>query len=242
MPEKGKWMTGEKTRRKIYERKSGVVVPEQPKLRQRIGAWIIVSIARLLTATLRYKWNDHSGFWENPPDSPLIFAFWHNRILLCPNAYRIYSRRRKRSKVAAIASTSRDGAFLSAILKCFGIQPVRGSSHMRGPQALLELTSWAQQGYDIAMAPDGPRGPCYHCYDGVISLAQLTGHPIIPFGFYAPKKFVIKSWDRFQIPKPFSVCEMNSDKPIYVPRQISDAEREALRKQLEDTLNKISRD
>jgi hypothetical protein len=223
-------------------RKSGVVVPHQPTFWQRAGAWALVFVARALTLTLRFKWNDRTGYWENPPDVPLIFCFWHNRILLCPDAYRIYSRRRKRSKVAAIASTSRDGAFLSAILECFKIQPVRGSSSKRGPQALLELTSWALNGYDLAIAPDGPRGPCYYVHDGVISLAQLTGHPIIPFGYYVRRKIVIKSWDRFQIPLPFAVCEMNSAKPIYVPREASDVEREKIRRQLEDAMKEISRD
>jgi lysophospholipid acyltransferase (LPLAT)-like uncharacterized protein len=230
------------TKPKAPDRKSGVVVPQEPTFRQRVGAWILVFTARLLTLTLRYKWNDRSGFWENPPETPLIFAFWHNRILLCPNAYQIYSRRRKNSKAAAIASASRDGAFLSAILARFKIQPVRGSSYQRGPQALLELTSWAQRGYDLAIAPDGPRGPRYHVYNGIISLAQLTGHPIIPFGFYARRKIVIKSWDKFQIPLPFSLCEINSAKPIYVPRDVSDEGREKIRKQLEDTLKEISRD
>jgi hypothetical protein len=227
---------------KIPARKSGVVVPQKPTFWQNVGAWILVFVARSLTLSLRYKWNDQTGFWENPSDSPLIFAFWHNRILLCPNAYQIYSRRRKNSKAAAIASASRDGAFLSAILERFNIQPVRGSSYKRGPQALLELTSWAERGYDLAIAPDGPRGPRYHAYDGIISLAQLTGHPIVPFGFYAHRKIVIKSWDKFQIPLPFSFCEINSGKPIYVPRDASDEEREKLRKQLEETLNEISRD
>ena len=96
-------------------RKSGVVVPKPPTFQQRVGAWILVFIARLLTSTLRYQWNDRTGFWKNPPDAPLIFAFWHNRILLCPNAYQIYSRRRKNSKIAAIAS-NQTGQFLKAML------------------------------------------------------------------------------------------------------------------------------
>jgi len=223
-------------------RASGVVVPQEPTFGQRMAALLLVLIARTLTATLRYRWNEKSGLWIKPPQTPLIFAFWHNRILLCPNAYEVYSRRRKHIGAAAIASASKDGAFLSAILAYFNIQPVRGSSYKRGPQAMLELKSWAERGYDLALAPDGPRGPCYHVYDGVISLAQLTGHPIVPFGFYARKKFVIKSWDRFQIPWPFSVCEMNSAAPIYVPRNASAEEREKIRLQLENTLKEISRD
>jgi lysophospholipid acyltransferase (LPLAT)-like uncharacterized protein len=243
--EKGSVMAEEKPRAASHEpgaKRSGVIVPHEPTFWQRVGAWIVVFAARSLTLTLRYKWNDRSGFWENPPDAPLIFCFWHNRILLCPAGYKIYSRRRKRSKAAAIASASRDGAFLAAILERFKIHAVRGSSSKRGPQAMLELKSWAERGYDLALAPDGPRGPCYHVHDGVISLAQLTGYPIIPFGFYARQKIVIKSWDKFQIPLPFSLCEMNSAKPIYIPRDANEADREKSRKQLEDTLKAISRD
>ena len=78
-----------------------------------------------------------------------------------------------------MVSASKDGAFLTSILECFQVQPVRGSSSRRGPQALLELTTWAERGYDLALTPDGPRGPRYVVQEGVMSLAQLTGLPII---------------------------------------------------------------
>jgi hypothetical protein len=107
---------------------------------------------------------------------------------------------------------------------------------------LLELTSWAERGYDLAITPDGPRGPRYVVQEGVMALAQLTGLPIIPFGFYAHRKIQIKSWDRFQIPLPFSRCDLNLGKPIYIPRAATDAERETLRQQVEQTLKSISLD
>ena len=75
-------------------------------------------------------------------------------------------------------SASRDGGFLAAILECFGVQPVRGSTSRRGAQALLELTGWAERGYDLAITPDGPRGPCYVVQEGalvgVLSLGDLV--------------------------------------------------------------------
>ena len=87
----------------------------------------------------------------------------------------------------------------------------------RGPQALLELTTWAERGYDLAITPDGPRGPRYVVQDGVMSLAQLTGLPIVPVSFYAKWKIRVKSWDRFQIPLPFSFCEMHLGKAVFCP-------------------------
>ncbi len=75
-------------------------------------------------------------------------------------------------------------------------------------QALIELTTWAERGYDLAITPDGPRGPCYQIQDGVTSLAQLTGLPIVPVSFNLNWKIRVKSWDRFQIPLPFARCEI----------------------------------
>ena len=81
-----------------------------------------------------------------------------------------------------MVSASRDGGILAGILEQFGVKPVRGSSSRRGPQALLEMTTWAERGYDLAITPDGPRGPRYKVQEGVISAAQLTGLPIVPVG------------------------------------------------------------
>jgi hypothetical protein len=158
-------------------------------------------------------------------------------------AYLEQTQRRSLGKgLAALISASKDGAFLAAILERFRVQPVRGSSSRRGPQALLELTSWAERGYDLAITPDGPRGPRYVVQEGVMSLAQLTGLPIVPFGFYAHRKIQLKSWDRFQIPLPFSRCDLGLGKPVFVPREATNAQREEIRKQLEQTLIGISRD
>ena len=224
------------------KRKSGVVVPHEPKWYQRAFAWLVFISLRALARTLRLRWIGPEGMMENPPSGAAIFCIWHNRLSLCMKAYRHYSRRRDTPGMAAMVSASRDGGALAAILECFDIRPVRGSSSRRGHQALLELTTWAERGFDLAITTDGPRGPCYVVSDGVIFLAQLTGLPIIPFSFYARRKIRLKSWDRFQIPLPFSRCEMSFSKPIHVPREASDAERETIRRQLEQILKDISHD
>jgi lysophospholipid acyltransferase (LPLAT)-like uncharacterized protein len=128
------------------------------------------------------------------------------------------------------------------VLEHFGVHPVRGSSSRRGPQALLELTTLAQRDYDIAITPDGPRGPCYIVQPGVISLAQITGRPIVPSSHTLGWKIRLKSWDRFQIPLPFSRVVMKFTEPIHIPREATDAEREALRQQLEARLNALTED
>ncbi len=218
------------------KRVSGVVVPNVPSRGQWVLAWLVANLMRLLAATLRYRVNGSRGP-AKLPDEPVIFALWHNRLGLCMKVYESFVRpNHPHDHLAALISASKDGAFLAAILQFFGVQAVRGSSSRRGAQALLELTSWAERGYDLAVTPDGPRGPCYVVQEGVMTLAQVTGLPIIPYSCRVRWKIRVKSWDRFQIPLPFSRCEMTFGEPIRVPRNITDAEREQLREQLRSVL------
>jgi hypothetical protein len=106
----------------------------------------------------------------------------------------------------------------------------------------MEMTTCAERGYDLAITPDGPRGPRYEIQEGVISAAQLTGLPIVPVSLYLNWKIQLKSWDKFQIPLPFARCEITVGKIMLVPREISDAERESLRRQLETEMRAITRD
>ncbi len=225
------------------QKSSGVVVPHAPYWYQRLGAWLVFAAVRTVSATLRYRWIDRSGYFDQGAPGPAIYCVWHNRLALCLVPYFGYVRKRNQTPgMAALVSASKDGGFLAATLEYFGVRPVRGSTSRRGPQALLELKSWAERGYDLAITPDGPRGPCYVVQEGVIGLAQVTGLPIIPVSYYLGWKNQAKSWDRFQIPLPFSRCEMVFGQPVRVPREPSVAEREGLRQQLERTLKEISRD
>lgn len=217
-------------------RVSGVVVPKLPSRGQRALAWVVANGMRLLAATLRYRVNSRRGPAELP-EEPVIFALWHNRLGLCMKVYESFVRPdRQEDHLAALISASKDGAFLAAILQQFGVQPVRGSSSRRGAQALLELTSWAKRGYDLAVTPDGPRGPRYLVQEGVMTLAQVSGLPIVPYSCRLGWKLVVKSWDRFEIPLPFSRCEMTFGDPIRVPREATAAERARLREQLQSVL------
>lgn len=222
---------------------SGVVVPHRPTWQQRTAGALVYFLIRCVSATLRFKWNDRSGFFSNPPAGPAIYCIWHNRLALCMSAYYGYIKKHSNTPgLAALISASKDGGLLAAILEKFRVQPVRGSTSRRGPQALLELTSWAERGYILAITPDGPRGPRYVVQEGAMSLAQVTGLPIIPVSYRLGWKIRLKSWDQFQIPLPFSRCEMFFEKPIHVPREATDEEREKLRLQLEQTLKAISED
>ena len=223
-------------------RRGGVVVPHEPKWYQRAAAWLIYTLLRAVNSTLRCEWTDRAGFLSGSAE-PVIYCIWHNRLAMCMHAYwgKVHPLAGTPG-MAAMVSASKDGGFLTGILQCFKVQPVRGSSSRRGAQALLELTTWAERGYDLAITPDGPRGPRYVVQEGVMSLAQVTGLPILPAGLNPRWKIRIKSWDGFIIPLPFSRCEVILEAPLRVPREASNAEREECRRRFEATMRAINQD
>jgi lysophospholipid acyltransferase (LPLAT)-like uncharacterized protein len=209
---------------------------------EQLIAWLIYASIQLITLTLRYRYQFPAGFLE-APDRPLIFCGWHNRLLLSLTLYRHYVKLRRRPhRLVSIVSASRDGAMLARILEHFEVEPVRGSSSRRGPQALLEMTRWAERGYDIAMLPDGPRGPVYKIKPGIVYLAHLSGAPIIPISYHLNWKICLKSWDRFQVPLPFSRVSVIVGEALSVPRDATEEELEKQRVELENRLTKLTVD
>ncbi len=227
----------------VEAKKSGVVVPHKPDWKQKLAAFFLWMLVRFVSLTIRYKFDDRAGLEKLCAGGPILCGFWHDRLFLAPVFYDAYVRKAAGgAKLAGLISASKDGAFLSAILEQFDIQPVRGSSSRRGAQALLELSTWSRRGLNIGVTPDGPRGPRHVLQIGIISLAQITGLPIVLFGSNVGWKIRLKSWDRFQIPLPFTKCGVVSDGPIYVPKDCSDEEREKIRLAVEQKLNSICAD
>jgi len=229
--------------RRPIKAQSGVIVPEQPKWHGRLAAWLIWLLINGVAATLRWRFEDKSGLSGAGTDQRAIFAIWHNRLALCLPVYRRYfSGHLSERRLAAIASASRDGGMLARVLELFGALPIRGSSSRRGAAALRELTHAAELGCDLAVTPDGPRGPCYVVQPGVIAAAQFTGLPIVPVTYVLSWKKTLRSWDRFQIPLPFSRVEVRIGEPLRVPREADEAERERLRGELEQRLRALTED
>ncbi len=223
--------------------KPGPVIPHQPQWHARLAARLIQLIASAIALTLRSRFEDRSGCTTGRLQGPVIFAIWHNRLALSLIINRRYVMpTQPEHRLAALVSASKDGALLARVLELFGAQPVRGSSSRRGAQALIELNSCARKGLNIAITPDGPRGPKYKVQPGVISLAQTTGLPIVPVGYRLGWKLKLKSWDQFQIPLPFSTWDVTFGEPIRVPSDAADGEKERLRVELENRLNSLAQD
>ena len=149
------------------------------------------------------------GFWEQGRNS--IGAFWHGRLLMAPV---VYGGR----GLKILTSRHRDGELITRTVRHFGLETVRGSSTRGGIAGIKGLVRALQKGYDVAIAPDGPRGPRCKVQPGVIQLAKLSGCPIFPFTFSATPRKVLHTWDRFIIPLPFSRGVFVWGEPIWVDR------------------------
>jgi lysophospholipid acyltransferase (LPLAT)-like uncharacterized protein len=198
-------------------------------------------VIRLVTPTLRWRIHDPEKIADQIVTFPVIFCIWHNRLALAlPIWHRFRRSRKKSARMAAISSASKDGAIVAGILERFGAQPVRGSSSRRGVHAMIEMVKWGKKGFDLAVTPDGPRGPKYSVQPGIISLAQMTGFPILPISYSLSRKITLKSWDNFQIPLPFSRCDIYCNELIRCPRELEDREQAAAN--VRDRLLAITKD
>lgn len=222
---------------------AGRVIPLLPSLGGRLLARLVWLVVHLVGRSLRWKWEDG----KNPPrfdeGQRVIFCLWHNRLALALLMYerRVASRHAGR-RMAALVSASRDGGLLARGLELFHVVPIRGSSSRRGAQAIRELVSAAERGCDLAITPDGPRGPCYSIQPGTIAVAQFTGLPVVPVSYRLNWKYRLKSWDRFQIPLPLARVVVTLGEPLQVPRDADATTREQFRLELHRRMMAITCD
>jgi hypothetical protein len=204
------------------------------KLVSWLGPWLAYRVIRILGRTMRFEVVNpeiQRSFLEK--DIPYIGAFWHDRLLMMPFGY-------EGKKLGFLVSPHRDGQIVGRALKRFGLNPIFGSSSRGGASAIKEMVRAIQNGSDMAIVPDGPRGPRHRLQLGVIELARRTGNPILPLTFSASKKKIFKTWDRFLLPYPFSKGVFVWGEPIYVDR---DGERdylEEMRLLVERRLNELT--
>src|ERR1700731_671853 len=173
-------------------------LPALTRVLIRLGSILV----NLLCVTLRYKVIDEAGVLEKPFPRPGGILVWHNRILAMPAVFRRYYPKRK--GLLVLTSASRDGAYLSEFVRCFGLGAIRGSSSRRGAAALLDLVRSLEAGFDLCITPDGPRGPRYRLGPGALLLSERCRVPLLPLLVEYSAFWRFKSWDGFAVPKPFS--------------------------------------
>lgn len=185
-----------------------------------------------LGATLRWKTEGFEHFDQiaRAGHQP-IMAFWHGRIL--PATY--YFRNRG---IVVITSSNFDGEWIAGIIERFGFGTSRGSTSRGGARALLQLSRDLAAGRPAGFTVDGPRGPAHVSQPGAVWLAKASGHPVLPFHLEADRYWTLGSWDRTQIPKPWSTVAISIGEPFYVPREAGEDEIEQYRQRLDAALVK----
>jgi lysophospholipid acyltransferase (LPLAT)-like uncharacterized protein len=202
----------------------------------RVLIWLGSILVNLLCATLRYKLIDEAGFLEKPLPRPVVILVWHNRILAMPVVFRRYYPKRRKG-LLVLTSASRDGAYLSEFVRCFGMGSVRGSSSRRGAAALLDLVRSVEAGFDLCITPDGPRGPRYCLGPGALLLSEKCQVPLMPLLVEYSAFWRFKSWDGFAVPKPFSKVTVTMMPLIDIEASETEIAFEEKRRQVELRMN-----
>lgn len=203
----------------------------------KIRCWVSLALGALwlLGKTTRKGYigpaDDLFARWQR--GEQVILVFWHGRGALLPFFYR-------GRKICILNSAHRDGEIITRVIKFFGITAVRGSSTRGWVKGLKGLLEAYRQGYDLAVVPDGPRGPHQCAKPGAVQLARATGAPLFPITFGAAWHTTAQSWDRLLIPFPLSRVTYVVGPAILVPADATAAQMEEKRKELEDSLLAIT--
>lgn len=164
-----------------------------------------------------------------------IFVFWHECIFSATFFWR-------NRGIVVMSSTSRDAEYTGRVIKRFGYGTARGSATRGGGRALAEMAQCLDDGLEVAFTIDGPRGPAHIAKTGAVTLARHTGQAILPFHIALSRHIELPSWDRLQIPAPFSRAAALIAEPIYVSRDATPKEVEIKQESLQSSLNRLCED
>ena len=199
--------------------------------------WFPATLMKLSFKLLyRYELIDPNNLAADP--RKLVAITWHNRLLFICMAFPKKAMR----NTSAVISASRDGQYLADFMKFFKVNALRGSSSRKGANALLGAIREIDSGRNVVFTPDGPRGPKYVIKNGPVVVASKTGGSVVPIVLNSSRCWQLKSWDNFQIPKPFSKLQMIVGDPIEVPRDADEETIEIFRKKAENALLAITVD
>ncbi len=191
-------------------------------------------VMRAIGCTLRWEFQGRENLVSGGDESArrVILTFWHGRIFLATYLFR-------NRGIVVMTSQNKDGEYIARVIRRFGYVAARGSSSRGGRGALVEMIRALRDGSDVGITIDGPRGPRYVAKPGAVWVAARTGCPICPFCVSAEHKWVLSSWDHFQIPKPFTRALFIAAPPILVPKDASEPELERCQAQLQRSLEDL---
>lgn len=205
-------------------------------LKQRFLLWALTWIGylgiRLICPTLRWNVSIEDGGPSRPDPERIIYVFWHRAVFMATYFYRDRG-------IRVMTSSSFDGEYIARIIEKFGYKAVRGSSTRGAVRALLGMHTEVEAGHSVAFTIDGPKGPIYVAKPGPVLLARNTEVPIMPFYIAAENAWVLKSWDRFVIPKPFSRVQVRVGRFVQVASEISSEQSQQLHSEMQSALDRV---
>ena len=163
---------------------------------------------------------------------PMILAFWHSCIFPATYIWRDL-------QIRVLSSDSFDGEWTGRIIRKFGFVKVRGSSSRGAVRALLSMRRELEQGWAVAFTIDGPRGPRFVAKPGPVLLARATGAPMVAFHIAVERAWILNTWDRSMIPKPFSRVLLRVSRRIVVPADADDSQKERFHAELQAALERV---
>jgi lysophospholipid acyltransferase (LPLAT)-like uncharacterized protein len=212
------------------------VAPPSFTLWQRVSLWFITwvgfLVVRLIGPTLRLAVSFEEGAPPSLETRPLVLAFWHSCIFPAIYAWRDL-------QIRVMSSDSFDGEYTGRIIRKFGFVKVRGSSSKGAVRALLGMRREIEQGWTVAFTIDGPRGPRYVAKPGPVVLARATGAPMVAFHIALEDPWVLNTWDKSMVPKPFSRALLRISRGINVPEKAGETERDRYHEELQAALDRV---
>ncbi|MCF2612758.1 MULTISPECIES: lysophospholipid acyltransferase family protein [Fusobacterium] len=193
---------------------------------------LVYYIIMLIKLTLKIEIIGKENMEE---DKPYVLALWHNKVVATVLALGFIKKR------AGLASPSADGELISVPLEKLGYKMIRGSSGKDSVKGLVQLIKAVKEGYTIGTPLDGPKGPRFEAKQGMMYVAQKSGRPMVFMGAAYSKKWVLsKTWDKCQIPKPFSKVICVISEPFYLEKSIPVEDyKEIVEKKLND-INEVA--
>ena len=164
-----------------------------------------------------------------------IYSFWHDRMVTSTYFFR-------NRGIIVLSSQSFDSEYTARCIQRFGFGIIKGSSSRGAVAGLVGMIRAMKAGAPAAFTVDGPKGPRYEVKSGPLLLAKKTGNPLVPFVIECKRFWRVKSWDRLQIPKPFTRANVLFAEPIYVDARADDDELESKRIELQAALDRLVED
>lgn len=204
------------------------------KIKRKIMLLFVPRIVWALLWLLYLSCKNRFYIHDDIKNSNAILAFWHGEFLMLPF---LYKKMRNTPKIFVISSEHFDGELMVKLYGYYGFKTIRGSSTRGGRKVLIQAFNKLKDGYDIAITPDGPKGPYHSIADGVVAMSQKTGIGIIPVRTIPDNFFELKTWDKFRIPKPFSTIKYISMPSFHIKKDmnLNEAKELVYKKMTEDS-------